>query len=341
MPTLTSWNDDVGFEVSDIQVTVNQAFEQGQRVTVIGTMHSTTQYMVNTAIIISLKNIDGLISTISSIHTNNIAIIYSAQFSLYILVVKLVTPAGYIMEISESQNKEYLPIIHSYNNILGNFCEVIVHIFKTQPSHVSFQVAQIDTFLDGFAAGLQTLKKNYDEQCRESMDPEIPRTASPGAWLDPIESKNISLFEVFDRLCPSAKLAALINSTLVYLPLGINLHSSYIINPCDRAILWAHDDPDFEFYDWVFLEKWWDTIRAFQQLNDRFRREHDFTLPLPTSQCFTTGPACQQDSRWAIGNFANAADLDCIRRFLQICKQLDPKNLFLNDYFKTMFTKYF
>ncbi|GCB21805.1 L-gulonolactone oxidase [Aspergillus awamori] len=462
MPTLSNWNNDIKFEVadncfktptqiSDIQAIVKQAFDKNEHVAVIGAMHSTTQCMVGSGIIISLENMDNLISidqeqltvtvqggmtlrqlcshlkevslqppvilewgnfqigAISGTHANDTSMRRSAQFSSYVLGVKLVTPTGEIIEISKSQNEDYLPAIRSHYGMLGVVCEVTVRVFKTQPLNVSFQVAQIETFLSDFAAELQTLKDGYDQvfgmlfpitgkllwQCREPLEPEIPRPPSLGAFLDPIESKNISLFgslflplvKAVTKLRPSAEIATFINSTLVDLPLKIIRHSSYIINPCDRAILWAQDDPDFEFYDWVFPEeKWRDMIQAFLQLSDCFRREHDFILQLPTLIYFIKQDQASllsrsrnanmmavdpvypdpKDPAWknfrlefnkiavlhggiphinktrdgAIGNFANAGDSECIRRFLQIRRQLDPKDLFLNDYFKTMFRRY-
>ncbi|RKK19290.1 hypothetical protein BFJ65_g6014 [Fusarium oxysporum f. sp. cepae] len=42
----------------------------------------------------------------------------------------------------------------------------------------------------------------------------------------------------------------------------------------------------------------------------------------------------------AINYFAQAHDLDSIRQFLQIRRQLDPNNLFLNKFFRTIFDGY-
>ncbi|RFU73804.1 fad-binding domain-containing [Trichoderma arundinaceum] len=244
------------------------------------------------------------IGAISGTHANDTSMKRSAQFSSYVLGVKLVTPSGEVKEISESQNAEYLPAIRSHNGMLGVVCEVTVRIFKTQPLHVSFQVGQIDAFMDNFAAKLQALKADNDQvfgmlfpntgelvwQCRKFLDPAIPRPDSPTAWLDPIESKNISLFgglflplvKAVTALRLSAEVAELVNA-IVTSPLKIIRHSRYIIDPCDRGVIYAADEPDFDFYDWLFPEgKWCDMMRAFLQLTGQFRRQRDFILPLPT-----------------------------------------------------------
>lgn len=244
------------------------------------------------------------IGAISGTHANDTAMRRSAQFSSFVLGVKLVMPTGEIMEISESQNAEYLPAIRSHFGMLGVVCEVTLRVFKTQPLQVSFQMAQIDTFMDNFAAELQALKGANDQvfgmlfpttgkllwQCRKFVDPAMPRPDSPTAWLDPIESRNIDLFgglflplvKAVTSLRPSAALAELINKAMVDLPLKISRYPHYIIDPCDRGVIYAEDDPNFDFYDWAFPEeKWCEMVRAFLQLSDRFRQQHDFILPLP------------------------------------------------------------
>ncbi|OJZ79923.1 hypothetical protein ASPFODRAFT_54340 [Aspergillus luchuensis CBS 106.47] len=349
------------------------------------------------------------IGAISGTHANDTSTRRSAQFSSFVLGVKLVTPTGEIMEISESQNAKYLPAIRSHFGMLGVVCEVTLSVFKTQPLQVSFQVSQIDTFIDNFAEELQALKGANDQvfgmlfpttgkllwQCRKFLDPAIPRPDSPTAWLDPIESRNISLFgglflplvKAVTALRLSAAKAGLINNAMVDLPLKIIRHSRYIVDPCDRGVIYAEDDPNFEFYDWVFPEeKWCDMVRAFLQLSDRFRQQHDFILPLPALVYFIKQDQASllsrsrsanmmavdseypnpNDPKWrefrlafnevamrhggiphinktrdgAISNFAQAHDPESIRQFLQIRKELDPKGLFLNDFFTTMFANY-
>ncbi|KAL7951077.1 hypothetical protein V8C42DRAFT_359758 [Trichoderma barbatum] len=357
MPALANWNDGIRFEVaddqfktpmkvSDVQAIVRQAYKQDQRVTVIGAMHSTTECVVGTGIVISMKRMAHILSVdyerltvtveggvtlrqlcvhlkelglqppvileygnfqigaISGTHANDTATRRSAQFSSFVVGVKLVTPNGEVMEISESQKAEYLPAIRSHFGLLGVVCEVTLRVFKTQPLQVSFQVSHIDTFMNNFAAELQAFKEANDQvfgvlfpttgkllwQCRKFLDPAMPRPDSPTSWLDPIESRNIDLFgglflplvKAVTSLRPSAAVAELINKAMVDLPLKIVRHSHYVIDPCDRGVIYAEDDPHFDFYDWAFPEEnWCDMVRAFLQLGDRFRRQHDFILPLP------------------------------------------------------------
>ncbi|KAH7244464.1 uncharacterized protein BKA55DRAFT_573954 [Fusarium redolens] len=462
MSLLTNWNDEIRFEVADghferpvqvrdVQAIVRRAFDQHQRVTVIGAMHSTTECIVGTGIVISMENMarvlsvdrEGLtvtveggvtlrqlcahlrelglqppvvleygnfqIGAISGTHANDTATRRSAQFSSFVLGVKLVTPTGEIMEISESRNPEYLPAIRSHFGMLGVVCEVTVRVFKTQPLHVSFQVSHIDTFMDNFAIELQALKGSNDQvfgmlfpttgklvwQCRKFLDLTTPRPDSPTAWLDPIESKNIILFgdlflplvKAVTTLQPSTAVAELINKAMVDLPLKIIPHSRYTIDPCDRGVIYAKDDPNFDFYDWVFPEgQWCEMVQAFLQLSHRFQQQHGFILPLPaliylieqdqasllsrsrSANMMAIDPLFPdpKDPMWrefrlafnnvamrhggiphinktrdgAINHFAQAHDPDSIRQFLQIRQQLDPNNLFLNNFFRAMFASY-
>lgn len=462
MPALANWNDEIRFEVddshfkkpmqvSDVQAIVRQAYEQDQHVKVVGAMHSTTECVVGTGIVISMKRMNHVLSVdqerltvtveggvtlrqlcahlkelslqppvileygnfqigaISGTHANDTATKRSAQFSSFVVGVKLVTPTGEVIDISESQNAEYLPAIRSHFGMLGVVCEVTLRVFKTQPLQVSFQVSQVDTFMDNFAAELQALKGANDQvfgvlfpttgkllwQCRKFLDTAISRPRSPTSWLDPIESRNIDLFgglflplvKAVTSLRPSAALSEMINRTMVDLPLKIIRQSHYIIDPCDRGVIYAENDPNFDFYDWAFPEeKWCDMVRAFLQLGDRFRRQHDFILPLPaliyfikqdkesllsrsqSANMMAVDPVYPdpKDPMWrefrlafnevamrhggiphinktrdgAISHFALTTNPDNIRQFLQIREQLDPKGLFLNDFFTAMFADY-
>ncbi|KAG7418775.1 L-gulonolactone oxidase [Fusarium oxysporum f. sp. rapae] len=73
MPLLTNWNDEIRFEVADdhferptqvqdVQAIVRRAHEQNQQVTVIGAMHSTTECIVGSGIVISMKNMARVLS---------------------------------------------------------------------------------------------------------------------------------------------------------------------------------------------------------------------------------------------------------------------------------------
>ncbi|KAH7150763.1 hypothetical protein DER46DRAFT_578775 [Fusarium sp. MPI-SDFR-AT-0072] len=67
MTLLTNWNNEIRFEVADdhferpmqvrdVRAIVTRAFDQHQRVTVIGAMHSTIEYIVGIGIVISMEN---------------------------------------------------------------------------------------------------------------------------------------------------------------------------------------------------------------------------------------------------------------------------------------------
>ncbi|KAK4233615.1 FAD-binding domain-containing protein [Achaetomium macrosporum] len=349
------------------------------------------------------------IGAMSGTHANDTSMTRSAQFSSHVAGVKLVTPAGDIMEISEEQNTEYLPAVRSHFGMLGVVCEVTVRLFKTQPLHVGYQIAEVNSFLDGFASELETLKAANDQvfgmifpnsgkllwQCRKFVEPVKPNPHSLATWLDPIESKGISLFgDLFLPLLkaitadhPSAAITGLGNAMLVDLPLKIIQHSSYTIDPCNRGIIYHEDDPGFEFYDWVFPERnWVALVREFLELSKRFRQQHKFISPLPALIYFLKQDQASLLSRSRDGNaiavdplypdpsnptwkefrgafneiamrhggiphinktrdgaidcFAKACDQESLKRYLEIRKKFDPKNLFLNGFFKKMFAKY-
>ncbi|KAG4418516.1 hypothetical protein IFR04_008319 [Cadophora malorum] len=459
MPSLSNWNNEINFNVGDIetpsQITevqdiVKKAFDQEKRVTVVGAIHSTTECMVGSDIVISMAKMAKIISVdqekmtvtvqagatlhevcvhlkklglqlpvilefgnfqigaMSGTHANDTAMNRSAQFAAHVAGMKVVTPTGDILEVSESKNNQYLPAFRSHFGMLGVVCEVTVNLLKTQPLHIGYQIVQIDQFLENFVKEVGILKAVNDQcfgmlfantgkllwQCR-AFKSTLPNPHTLDRWLDPIESRGISLFpdlflplvKASTALHPSAEVGGLVNAALVDLPLKIIQHSSYTIDPCDRGILYDHDDPGFEFYDWVFPEEnWVSMIKAFLGLSDRFRRERDFVLPLPVLIYFIKQDEASLLSRsrkgnmmavdpeypnpadptWkifrlafndvavkhggiphinktrdgAIHHFAKATDQEALKQYLEIRKALDPKNLFINDFFKTMFADY-
>jgi L-gulonolactone oxidase len=464
MPTLHNWNGQIQFnvangklkaptQIAEIQEIVKQASSQNQRVTVVGAMHSTTECMVGSDVVISMKNMNNILSVdkehltvtvqggaslhqvcshlrglglqlpvilefgnfqigaMSGTHANDTSITRKAQFSSYVAGVKMVTPEGDIMEVSETQNAQYLPAVRSHFGMLGVICEVTMHVFKTQPLHFSFQLVEVDSFLGGFTEGVKVLKGANDQvfgmlfpnsgklvwQCRKFIEPGAvnSRPNALEALLGPIESKGISLFP--DLFLPLVKAttglhlspvaAEAVNAALVDLPLKIMQHSSYTIDPCQRGIIYGEDDPGFEFYDWMIPEEnWVDMVRSFLQLTGVFRREHEFILTLPTVIYFLPHDQSSllsrsyggnmiavdpmypdpSDPTWkmfrlafneiamkhggiphinktrdgAISHFAKAHDQGSLKQYLEIRKKFDPKNLFINDYFKTLFSGY-
>lgn len=263
------------------------------------------------------------IGAISGTHANDTSMNQSAQFSSFVLGVKLVTPTGDILEISESHNAEYLPAARSHFGMLGVVCEVTLRIFKSQPLQMSFQVSEIDEFLTNFKGELQALKAGYDQvfgmlfptsgkvlfQCRKFINSAIPNSDSSGTQ---VENKNIialfgdlflPLIKALTALQLPAAVAVPLNKVLIDLPLKRIRDCTYTIDPCDRAVIYEEEDPDFEFYDWVFPEeKWCDMIRAFLQLSDRFRREQNFTLLMPVAVYFLKQDQSSLLSRSRNGN---------------------------------------
>jgi hypothetical protein len=346
------------------------------------------------------------IGAISGTHANDTSITRDAQFSSFVLGVKLVTPTGDLMEISETQNVEYLPAIRSHFGMFGVVCEVTLRVFKNLPLRLSIKTTDIDSFLTGFAQELQVLKADSDQlfgmlfphsgkllwQCRKFMDPATQCLVSQET---PILDKGINLFK--DVIVPLVKagvagncgpaIVDLLSAAVFEWPTGIFHHVSYVIDPCNRGVAYSDHDASFEFYEWMFPEQnWCDMMRAFLQLCDRFRREHDFILTLPAQIYFVRQDQASllsrsrhanmmsidptypdpKDTTWkafrlafneiavlhggiphinktrdgAISHFARAHDPDAIRLYLQKRKQLDPKDLFLNPFFRTMFAEF-
>jgi L-gulonolactone oxidase len=227
-------------------------------------------------------------------------------------------------------------------------------------------------------------------QCRKFME-----AGTPLSLFDPIASRGINLFK--DVLLPlvkagtavktSGSLAEVLSTVLIETPMGIFQHASYVIDPCDRGIVYTENDPGFDFYDWMFPEdKWCDMVQDFLKLCGNFQRENDFYLPLPVLIYFVkqdtesllsrsrkanvmaidpTYPD-PKDQTWkkfrlefneiamghggiphinktrdgAITHFAQTQEPDTIRLYLQKRQQFDPKDLFLNDFFREMFAQY-
>lgn len=79
----------------------------------------------------------------------------------------------------------------------------------------------------------------------------------------PIVNKSVNLFK--DVLLPIVKaetatnswpaLANLLSAAVIEWPTGIFHHLSYIINPCNRGIVYSEHDAGYEFYEWMFPEQ--------------------------------------------------------------------------------------
>jgi hypothetical protein len=262
---------------------------------------------------------------------------------------------------------------------------------------------EVSQFLDNFDAELAALKSESDQvfgmlfphtgkllwQCRKFVDP-VPSSLLGGV-LNLVASRGINLYK--DVLVPLVKagsglapaaLAELLSRMVVEAPLGIFSHVEYIIDPCDRGIVYGEHDPHFDFYDWVFPEgRWCAMVRGFLELADRFRRERGFVLPLPTLVYFirrdegsllsrarrgdmmAVDPTYPDplDEGWqafrmafnelamshgglphinktrggAITHFVNSHDRAVIDAYLARRQEFDPRGLFLNDFFRSLF----
>ena len=202
MVTLKNWNEQITFEVpeerfrepsdfAEVQAIVRRAFEQGQKVTVVGALHSTTECIVGSGIVISMAKMDqvleidvanervtvqagvtlrqlcdalkGPVSSLrsswssatsrsvpSAARTRTTRPSRGAQFSSFVVGMKLVTPTGDILEISETQTSERLPLVRSHFGLLGVVCEVTLQVFESEPLRITTRSQEIEHFLEHF-----------------------------------------------------------------------------------------------------------------------------------------------------------------------------------------------
>jgi FAD/FMN-containing dehydrogenase len=319
--------------------------------------------------------------------------------------VKLVTPDGGLREISETQDAHLLPFIRSHFGLFGVVCEITLRVFKNQPLLISYEAVEAEHFLESFSDQLRRLKAAHDQvfgmlfphsrkllwQCRKFVEPDHPPNVLE-RLTSAIQSKGINVFK--DVLLPLVKagtpkhsphFADLLSRAVIELPMGVFSHGSYMIDPCDRGIIYRETDPHFDFYDWVFPEdRWCEMIRAFLDLEAIFRQDRRFSLPLPTLIYFIKHDQASllsrsrsadmiavdptypdpDDEDWkafrlefnkiamshggvphinkthdgAVNHFAASIDADTLQLFLQKRREFDPKDLFLNDFFRRMFS---
>ena len=467
MRKLENWNEQICFsvsesdfntpeDISEVQSIVKKAFTDNQKISVIGAMHSTTECMVGTGCIISMRNMDNIllidankksvtveagvsltklcqalkpvdlqppvnlefgnyhIGAISGTHANDTSLVRKSQFSSFVIGAKLVTPTGEILEVSESQNAELLPYIRSHFGLLGVVCEITLRVFENKPLLITSKTVDIDDLLNNFEDEIQSLKASQDQafgmlfpysgkiiwECRKFVDKETDADRSYWTKLEDkfqAQGPNLSKDYLIPIVKASSKISTdfdsvvfiekVVSSMVVEKSLSLFRRGGYIINPCDRGIVYEESAPGFDFYDWVFPEQdWCNMLRAFLKLCETFRNEKKFILTLPTliyfikhdessmlsrsrySNMMTIDPTYPnpETDTWkdfrlefnkiamvhkgiphinktrdgAIEHFADAFDPTIIRDYLQKRKELDPKDLFLNDFFKTLFKKF-
>jgi FAD/FMN-containing dehydrogenase len=372
MPTLTNWNQQIRFDVpperfvepdsiAQVQEIVKRASERGDPVKAVGALHSTTECMVGSGVVLSMAKMNRVlafdrdrqrvtveagvtlnqlcsalkpmrlqpgvilefgnfqIGAISGTHANDTSVSREAQFSSFVVGFKLVTPAGEVLEISETENTGYVPFLRSHFGLFGVVCEVTLQVFESQPLRIKTRTSEISLFLDHFAEELRDLKTTQDQvfgmlfphtgkllwECRKYGEPTKPGDFDLASLDDSLQRRGVSVYK--DVLLPlvktgtafhNADLARLLSRLLVEVPLGLFRHNAYTIDPCERGVIYAENDPDFDFYDWVFPEaSWCDMVRAFLELSQQFEREQGFVLPLPALIYFIRQDRASQLSR--------------------------------------------
>ncbi|CAD0095512.1 unnamed protein product [Aureobasidium vineae] len=343
------------------------------------------------------------IGAISGTQANDSSLSDSAQFASFVVGVKLIKAIGEMMEISEKQNAEYLPAIRSHYGLFGVVCEVTVRIWKTRHLEFSYEMTDLETFSKNVIGNVNRLRNSHDQafgllfqadgkfmiQKRKFVD----ATTKPAHPLtNNLEAKVINLYA--DLVLPLAEASGQLNlpahqqewlsTTLVDLPLRALSHSTYIIDPNDRALPYRENQPHFDFFDWVFPEENWSSMaQGWVSLCNKFEAEKNFVLTLPCLVYFlkqdenmllsrsrggnmmAIDPEYQDptDPKWlefrlafsevarqhggiphinktrdgAIRWFAEACDQDALSKYLEQRKAFDPENMFVNEFFETMF----
>lgn len=343
---------------------------------------------------------------VSGTHANDSSLTDGAQVSSFVVGVKLVTSEGDLLDISEKQNAQYLPAIRSHFGLFGVVCEVTLKIWPVRSLLFTYETQTINNFVGDFQGQMKKLRSSSDQALAllfQNIDTILVQKRKfqdvkkhpPHPLTNSLESKAINLFtslvlpatQALDGLKLKAHHAEALSNFLVKGPLDALRGSEFVINPNDRGILYAENDPNFEFHDWAFPEaKWPGMVRAYRELLDRFRKERDFLITLPTivyfikkddrsllsrsrnSDMVVVDPEHHDphDVRWkdfrkAFGElaiqhggiphinktveaaliwYAEACDQKALRKYLDLRKQFDPKDMFLNDFFKQMFAEH-
>lgn len=344
------------------------------------------------------------LGAISGTHANDTSLRREGQFSSFVVGATLVKADGEVLEIGEGRNAELLPYLRSHFGLLGVVCEVTVRLLENRrPFRIENESLDLDHFLSHFGDEVRRLRASYDQafgmifpysrrllwQCRTYVEPPGPSLGRLDDW---VRRRGINLYK--DVLLPLVKagtdlapkqLAKLVAKAVVEKPLGLFGHGSYYIDPCDRGIVYEDDDPDFDFYDWVFPEgRWVEMVRAFLELAERFERERGFVLSLPTLVYFVNQddssilsrsrhghtvavdptyphpadpdwkafrlafdevamrhqgiPHVNKTRGGAVANYARACDPEALAAFLAKRRELDPAGIFVNDFYREMFS---
>ncbi len=464
MRTLKNWNDQINFSVpesrfktpeniAEVQAIVKKAYQDSQKISVIGAMHSTTECMVGDECIISLKNMNQIlridrtnqtitvqagvtltrlsqalkpvdlqppvnlefgnyhIGAISGTHANDTSLNRESQFSSFVVGVKLVTPKGDLLEVSESKNTELLPIIRSHFGLFGVVCEITVRVFENEPMFITAKIVSLDHMIEHFDDEIESLRTTQDQafgmlfpysrnilwECRKFVSKDTAAKRSRlKVFLDRIQAQGsrwstdllLPFIKIITKISTvfnaSTLLDKLASSSITEKSLRLFRIGGYIIDPCDRGLVYKESGAGFDFYDWLFPEdQWTDMLRDFLQLCEEFRRKRNFVLSLPTlvyfvpkdnssilsrsrkSNMMTIDPTFPnpENKIWkdfrtafneiavahngiphinktrggAIHHFAASIDSRNRNKYLKKRKELDTKNLFLNDYFKQLY----
>lgn len=222
----------------------------------------------------------------------------ATQFSSFVVGVLLVTPTGELMEVSETQNPEYLRAIRSHFGMFGVVCEVTVRVLPHKPLLLSITTADVHDYLDG-GAGLHALPPADQRfgmlfphtgkllwQNRTFVDSATPGLESP---LTPhIEKGNLfkdvllPLTRAARGVSPEAQ-ASMLSAAVFEWPTGIFHHLSYVIDPSSRGVAFTKTDAAYDFNEWAFSKSAWPSVLGdFLKLTERFERQYGLVLVLPT-----------------------------------------------------------
>jgi L-gulonolactone oxidase len=145
------------------------------------------------------------LGAVSGTHANDSSLSDAAQVSSFVMGVKLIKSDGSLLEISSTQNAQYLPAIRSHFGLFGVIVEVTLKIWPVRSLLFTYETQNIPSFLSDFENQMVKLRANSDQafallfqnvdtiliQHRKFQDPKIH---PPHPLTNSLESKAINLF---------------------------------------------------------------------------------------------------------------------------------------------------
>jgi L-gulonolactone oxidase len=357
MPSLVNWNNEIKFDVlddkfkkpsgiSEVQTIVKDANARNAKVKVIGAMHSVTPCFVVSDIVLSNERMNNILSidktnltvtvqagvslhqlcgylkplgyqppvvlewgnfhfgAVSGTHTNDSSLTDGAQVSSFVVGVKLVKSNGELLEISEKQNTQYLAAIRSHFGLFGVVCEATLRIWPARPLLFTYTTRPLTCFLSTFPSQMNQLRSTSDQ-----------------AFALLFQSTNTILLQhrkfVDPQTYPPHPLTNSLESKAINLFTSLILPATQALSRSRNSNMVVVDPEHHEPRD----PRWVEFRRAFGELAMQHGGIPHINKTVEAAQLW----------------YAKACDQEALREYLDLRKQFDPKDMFLNEFFGEMF----